>query len=311
VRHRLAALGYQETINFSFVETHWEAGLAGNPDPIKLLNPIASQMSVMRSSLIGSLLQVLKFNLDRKAPQVRVFELGRVFLRDAEVATTDSTVKGIRQPMRVAGLAWGDSAAERWEGKARRVDFYDMKGEVEALLAPRAASFEPVSHPALHPGRAARVLLDGRAIGVVGELHPRWRQEWDFAHAPVLFELELDAVTARPVPVAQPVPRQQPVERDIALVVAEGVTHDTLMKAIRAAADPALLREATLFDIYRPQPTRDGAPTSSGLAEGQKSMAVRLSFNSDGATLTDEQVEAAVHLIIDQLGARLGARLRV
>ncbi|HEY2255014.1 MAG TPA: phenylalanine--tRNA ligase subunit beta, partial [Variovorax sp.] len=311
VRHRLAALGYQETINFSFVEAHWEAELAGNADPIKLLNPIASQMSVMRSSLIGSLLQVLKFNLDRKAAQARVFELGRVFLRDAAVATTDSTVKGIHQPMRVAGLAWGDAEAGRWEGKAKRVDFYDMKGDVEALLAPRVASFEPVSHPALHPGRAARVLLDGRAIGVVGELHPRWRQQWDFAQAPVLFELELDAVTARPVPEAQPVPRQQPVERDIALVVAEAVTHDALMKAIRAAADPALLREAALFDIYRPAPARDGAASGGGLAQGEKSMAVRLSFNSDGATLTDEQVEAAVRLIIDQLGARLGARLRV
>jgi phenylalanyl-tRNA synthetase beta chain len=155
------------------------------------------------------------------------------------------------------------------------------------------------------------VLLEDREIGVVGELHPRWRQAWDFAHAPVLFELELDAVMARPVPVAEPVPRHQPVERDIALVVAETVSHDALMKAIRAAADPALLREASLFDIYRPQPAQGGSPAGGGLAEGQKSMAVRLSFNSDGATLTDEQVEAALRLIIDQLGACLGARLRV
>ncbi|MDL9997167.1 phenylalanine--tRNA ligase subunit beta [Variovorax sp. J22P240] len=310
VRHRLAALGYQETINFSFVEAHWEQDLAGNENPIKLLNPIASQMSVMRSSLIGSLLQVLKFNLDRKAPRARVFELGRVFLRDDSVVTTDSTVKGIHQPMRVAGLAWGDADEARWEGKAQRTDFFDVKGDVEALLAPRVASFEPVEHPALHPGRAARVLLDGRAIGVVGELHPRWRQKWDFAHAPVLFELELDAVTARPVPVAQPVPKHQAVERDIAVVVAEAVTHDALMQAIRAASDASLLREISLFDIYRPTVGRDGAVASGGLAQGEKSMAVRLSFNSDAATLTDEQVEAAVRAIIEQLGARLGARMR-
>jgi len=310
VRHRLAALGYQETINFSFVEAHWERDLAGNADPIKLLNPIASQMSVMRSSLLGSLLQVLKFNLDRKAPRARVFELGRVFLRDDSVVTTDNTVKGIHQPMRVAGLAWGDADEARWEGKAQRTDFFDIKGDVEALLAPRVATFEPVEHPALHPGRAARVVLDGRAIGVVGELHPRWRQKWDFAHAPVLFELELDAVTVRPVPVAQPVPKHQAVERDLAVVVAEAVTHDALMQAIRAASDASLLREVGLFDIYRPTVARDGAVAAGGLAQGEKSMAVRLSFNSDAATLTDEQVEAAVRAIIEQLGARLGARMR-
>jgi phenylalanyl-tRNA synthetase beta chain len=306
VCHRLAALGYQETINFSFVEEAWERELAGNADPIRLLNPIASQMSVMRSSLIGSLLQVLKFNVDRRAARARVFELGRVFLRDGTVATTDGTVKGIHQPMRVAGLAWGDAQDARWEGKARRADFFDVKGDVEALLAPRAAAFEPVDHPALHPGRAARVLLDGRPIGVVGELHPRWRQQWDFAHAPMLFELDLDAVTARPVPAAQPVVKYQAVERDIALAVAESVTHDALMRAIRDASDPRLLRELTLFDIYRPA----AGAAAGGLAEGEKSMAVRLNFNSDAATLTDEQVEAAIHAIVAQLGARFGARLR-
>jgi phenylalanyl-tRNA synthetase beta chain len=310
VRNRLASLGYQETINFSFVEAHWEEELAANPRPIKLLNPIASQMSVMRSSLIGSLLHVLKFNLDRKAPVVRVFELGRVFLRDDSVVTTDSTVKGIHQPMRVAGLAWGDPEDERWEGKAQRTDFFDMKGDVEALLAPRIPTFEPVAHPALHPGRAARVLLDGREIGVVGELHPRWRQKWELAQAPMLFEVQLDAVTARPVPVAQPVPKHQAVERDIAVVVAEAVTHDALLQAIHAASDAALLRNVALFDIYRPTMARDGT-VSGSLAQGEKSMAVRLSFNSDAATLTDEQVEAAVHAIVGQLGARLGARLRV
>ncbi|RZI72859.1 MAG: phenylalanine--tRNA ligase subunit beta [Variovorax sp.] len=305
VRHRIAALGYQETINFSFVEAHWEQDLAGNVNPVKLLNPIASQMSVMRSSLLGSLLQVLKFNLDRKAPRVRVFEVGRVFLRDDSVVTTDSTVKGIRQPMRVAGLAWGDDENARWEGKAARSDFYDVKGDVEALLAPLLPTFEPAAHPALHPGRSARVLVDGCDIGVVGELHPRWRQKWELSQAPVLFELDLDAVVARPVPVAQPVPRHQAVERDIAVVVAEAVTHDALMQSI-ASADPAagLLQGASLFDIYRPQ------STSGGVAMGEKSMAVRLSFQSDAATLTDEQIEPAVRAIVDQLSAQLGARLR-
>ncbi|MDQ7998701.1 MAG: phenylalanine--tRNA ligase subunit beta [Pseudomonadota bacterium] len=307
VRHRLAALGYQETINFSFVEAEWERDLAGNADPVKLLNPIASQMSVMRSSLVGSLLQVLKFNLDRKAPRVRVFELGRVFLRDAGVATTDSTVKGVRQPMRVAGLAWGDAQAARWEGKPQRADFYDAKGDVEALLAPALPTFERTEHPALHPGRAARVLLGGREIGVVGELHPRWRQQWDFAQAPVLFELDLDAVTARAVPVAQPVAKHQAVERDIALVVAESVAAGAVLDAARAAPTQGLLRDAVLFDIYRPQP---GAASTGGLAEGEKSLAVRLSFQSDASSLTDEQVDVAVQAVLAQATSAVGARLR-
>lgn len=311
VRHRVAALGYQETINFSFVEAHWEQDLAGNANPVKLLNPIASQMSVMRSSLIGSLLQVLKFNLDRKAPRVRVFEAGRVFLRDDTVETTDSTVKGIRQPMRLAGLAWGDAEAARWDGKPQRVDFYDVKGDVEALLAPRVPTFEVADHPALHPGRSARVLLDGRVIGVVGELHPRWRQKWDFAQAPIVFELDLEALAERPVPVAKPVPKFQAVERDIAVVVAESVTHGALMQAIASASTSGLLRDAVLFDIYRPQPARDGTVAATGgLTAGEKSMAVRLSFQSDGATLTDEQVDPAVRAIIDRLAADFGARLR-
>ena len=307
VRHRVAALGYQETINFSFVEAEWERDLAGNADPVKLLNPIASQMSVMRSSLIGSLLQVLKFNLDRKAPRVRVFELGRVFLRDAGVATTDSTVKGVRQPMRMAGLAWGDAQAARWDGKPQRADFYDAKGDVEALLAPAVPTFERIEHPALHPGRAARVLLDGREIGVVGELHPRWRQQWEFAQPPVLFELDLDAVTARTVPVAQPVAKHQVVERDVALVVAESVAAGAVLDAARAAATQGLLRDAVLFDIYRPHP---GAASTGGLADGEKSLAVRLSFQSDASSLTDEQVDAAVQAVLAQAAAAVGARLR-
>jgi phenylalanyl-tRNA synthetase beta chain len=311
VRHRVAALGYQETINFSFVEAHWEQDLAGNANPVKLLNPIASQMSVMRSSPIGSLLQVLKFNLDRKAPRVRVFEAGRVFLRDDTVETTDSTVKGISQPMRLAGLAWGDAEAARWDGRPQRVDFYDVKGDVEALLAPRVPTFELAEHPALHPGRSARVLLDGRVIGVVGELHPRWRQKWDFAQAPIVFELDLEALAERPVPVAKPVPKFQAVERDIAVVVAESVTHGALMQAIGSASTGGLLRDAVLFDIYRPQTGRDGTVTATGgLAAGEKSMAVRLSFQGESATLTDEQVDPAVRAIVDRLAADFGARLR-
>jgi len=306
VRRAIAALGYQETINYSFVEESWEKDLAGNTNPIRLLNPIASQMSVMRSSLIGSLLQVVKFNADRKADRVRVFELGRVFLRNAAVQSTDTTVEGFDQPMRVAGMAWGPVEPLGWQGKARNVDFYDVKADVEKLLAPRKAEFVAAEHPALHPGRSAQVLLDGAVIGHVGELHPRWRQAWELSTAPVVFELSLDAVTARVVPVAQGVAKQQPVERDIAVIVAESVTHDQLMKAIQAAPTDGLLQNAVLFDIYRP---KADAPAGS-LAVGEKSLAVRLTLGAAEASLTEAQIEAAMNAVLAHLTAQVCARLR-
>jgi phenylalanyl-tRNA synthetase beta chain len=306
LRRMIAGLGYQETINFSFVEDSWERDLAGNAQPIRLLNPIASQMSVMRSSLIGSLLQVVKFNADRKAERVRVFELGRVFLRDASVGNTDTTVEGFDQPMRVAGMAWGTEQPLNWQGKARHVDFYDVKGDVEALLAPRQAQFLAAEHPALHPGRSAQVVLDGVVIGHVGELHPRWRQAWDLPTAPVVFELALDAVLARVVPVAEPVAKHQPVERDLAVIVNESVTHAQLMQAIHAAPTEGLLLGAVLFDIYRPK--ADAA--SGALAVGEKSLAVRLTLGQPQATLTEAQIEGAMNAIVSHLGQHLAARLR-
>lgn len=307
LRHHLAQLGYQETINYSFVEERWERDYAGNADPIRLLNPIASQMNVMRSSLLGSLLAVLKFNTDRKAHRVRVFELGRVFTKDASVADTDTTVAGFAQPMRVAGVAYGDDAALQWGMPARTVDFFDVKGDVEALLAPRVPTFEPADHPAMHPGRCARVWLDGQAIGFVGELHPRWRQLEGWSLAPVMFELELPAVLDRRVPVAQPVTRHQPVERDMAVVVKENVTHTALMDAVHGAATQGWLKRADLFDVYRP---KKGSETTAGLAADEKSLAVRLTLERADANLTDEAIDGVVKAVLGSLAERVQARLR-
>ncbi len=305
VRRAMAALGYQETINYSFVDESWERDLAGNAQPIRLLNPIASQMSVMRSNLMGSLLQVIKFNADRKADRVRVFELGRVFLRNPAVQSTDTTVEGFEQPMRVAGMAWGPLEPLGWQGKGRHVDFFDVKADVEKLLAPRKAEFVVAEHPALHPGRSAEVLLDGQSIGFVGELHPRWRQSWELTSAPVVLELSLDAVVQRPVPVARGVAKHPSVERDLAVIVQEEVSHAQLMQAIHAAPTEGLLRDVVLFDIYRPK-----ADSAGGLALGEKSMAVRLSLRSDEATLTDAQIETTMNAVLAQLRQQLSARLR-
>ena len=308
VRRLLAQLGYQETINFSFVEERWERELAGNADPIKLLNPIASQMSVMRSSLLGSLIAVLKFNLDRKAQRVRLFEVGRVFRKDTAVKDSDTSVAGFDQPMRVAGLAYGGLDQLQWGSAERHVDFFDLKGDVEALLAPLQPTFKPDVHPAMHPGRCASVWLGERCIGHVGELHPKWRQAYDLMQAPVMFELALDAVLAREIPVFQAVSRHQPVERDIALVVKESVPLAAVMEAIRAPGSP-LLRDAALFDVYRPRKAADGS-VSGGLAADEKSLAVRLTLNRDDATLTEDEIDALVKATLEALSQRVAARLR-
>ena len=303
VRHALAALDYQETINFSFVEARWEHELHGNADPIKVLNPIASPLAVMRSSLIGSLVQVLQYNLARKAGRVRVFELGRVALRDTSVVAGELTVAGIHQPMRIAALAYGPAMATQWGVKERAVDFFDIKGDVEALLAPRQPVFEAVAHPALHPGRSARVLLDGQVIGVIGELHPRWRQAYDLPQPPVLVELDLAAVQAQPVPAAQAIPRHQSIWRDLALVVPEASTHDGLISALRA--DPAgLVRSAKLFDVYRP------SAGTAGFGAGERSMAVRLELLDGAATLTEDRIDAAVAAAVARASVAQGAHLR-
>jgi phenylalanyl-tRNA synthetase beta chain len=309
VRRHLAHLGYQETINFSFVEERWERELAGNPDPVRLLNPIASQMSVMRSSLLGSLVSVLKFNLDRKATRVRLFEIGRIFRKDASVQDSDTTVAGFNQPTRVAGLAFGSVDPSQWGVAGRVSDFYDVKGDVQALLTPLIPEFRPDEHPAMHPGRCASVWLGGVRVGHVGELHPRWRQAYDLTLAPVLFELGLDAVLERQVPVFQGVGRHQPVERDLAIVVKETVSHAAVMEVIHSLGNP-LLREALLFDVYRPKKQVDGQIASGALQPDEKSFAIRLLLNRDDATLTDSEIEDAVKTVLTALEQRVAARLR-
>lgn len=317
LRHKVAGLGYQETINFSFVKEEWERDLAGNANPVKLLNPIAAPMSVMRSSLMGSLLEVLRFNLDRKSTRVRVFEVGRVFKKDPTVEHSSTTVAGIDQPMRIAGLAYGPNSPLQWGGPERAVDFFDMKADVVALFAPVELEFVALNsnpkagegvqlpHPALHPGRSAAVLRNGALIGFIGELHPKHRQAWGFAAAPLLFEFEWEALIHGVVPKAHPVPRFQSVERDIAVVVKDLVTHADLMNAVYSSQTKGLLKGACLFDIYRPK-----GQVVAGMSEGEKSLAVRLTLSSEEGTLTEAEIESVTSVVIQALGDKVGARLR-
>jgi len=305
LRRAVAARDYFETINFSFVEERWERELAGETDPIRLLNPIAAPLAVMRTSLIGSLVQVLRHNQARRATRVRVFELGRVFKRSAAVANGPLAVAGIAQPLRLGGLAWGPAEQQQWSLKDRAVDFFDVKGDLEALFAPQTLAFEAAEHPALHPGRSALVKLDGQVIGVVGELHPRWRQAYEISGgAPVVFELDLEAALSRTLPQGQPLPRQQAVQRDLALVVKDAVSHDALTATITSAGG-ALLRSAKLFDVFKP-----AAGSSTDLQADERSLAVRLELLDDEATLTDERIDAAVAAIVAAAAQQLGARLR-
>lgn len=303
LRHAMAARDFQETINFSFVEERVERELAGNDDPIRVLNPIAAPLAVMRSSLLGSLVGVLRHNLARRAARVRVFEIGRVFSRDATAVDGPLSVAGVRQPLHLGALAYGAADAPQWGSKERTVDFYDLKGDIEALLSPRRAVFVAATHPALHPGRCARIEIDGEVIGHLGELHPRWRQAYELPHAPVLFELSLDAARGRVVPQGRPVPRHQISSRDLALVVDDKVSHDQLVHVLRDDAS-GLVRAALLFDVYRP------AHQGGGIAAGERSMAVRLDILDEHANLTDERIDAAVAAAVQRAHDAFGARLR-
>ena len=303
LRHEMADLGWQETISFSFVDERWERDFAGNANPVRVVNPIVETSSAMRSSLIGGLVEALRVNLSRKAPRVFVFELGKVFLRDAGVPHGPLTVAGLSQPLRLGGLAFGPVAPQQWGVAERPVDFYDVKGDLETLLAPRSARFVPSSHPALHPGRNAAIELDGERIGVVGELHPRWRQTYELPGTVIVFEIDAQALMQRRLPTFATLPRQQSAWRDIAVVARRGVSHEALMAAIEGGAE-GLVRGATLFDIYEPK------GPAAGIVEGERSLAVRLELRDDSRTLTDEHIDRVVAGVLAALETRLGARLR-
>ncbi len=294
LRRVLAGRDYQEVISYAFVEEAWEADFAGNTDPVRLANPIASQLAVMRSSLIGGLVGVLGSNLRRRAERVRIFEIGRCFLR----SSATGPVAGYEQPVRVAALAWGPALAEQWGVATRKLDFYDVKADLEALLG-SAAVFEAAVHPALHPGRCARVVLDGRSVGFVGELHPAWVQKYDLLSAPVLFELELNAALARNLPAYQELARQQAVTRDIALVLRTQVQVAELLAVLKTASSE-IVRSIRVFDVY----------AGKGLEPDTRSIALRVVLQHTERTLEEAEIEQAIQALVKAAGEQLGGQLR-
>ncbi|WP_288380826.1 phenylalanine--tRNA ligase subunit beta [uncultured Massilia sp.] len=304
IRHQLADIGYQEVVNMSFVEAVWEQDFAGNDAPIRLQNPIASQLSVMRSNLVGSLLANVRYNVNRKAGRVRVFEIGAVFHRNPDAQDGPLAIAGFDQPKRVAAIAYGPALDEQWGEKTRTVDFFDVKADLEALFAPAALRFVKGEHPALHPGRSAFVELDGKRIGFIGELHPRWLQKYDLPQAPVLFEVDAEALRLRAVPCYAEISKFPGATRDLALVVKQGVAAQDVLDTFHAeiASNPAgkIVQAVVLFDEYR----------GKGLETDEKSLAFRFSLQDTQSTLQDEVVDAIMAAIATAAEQKVGAKLR-
>jgi len=289
LRQSLVLRDYQEAVTYSFVEAEWERDLCGNSAPIALQNPIASQMSVMRSSLLGGLLEALRTNLARKQPRVRLFEIGGCFSGNAGIYV---------QQERVAGLAYGAAMPEQWGEKARNVDFFDVKGDVEALFAPHTLKFKAAAYPASHPGRSAQIFHGDKAIGWIGELHPQWQQQYDLPQPAVWFEVALVDLVQTPVPYSADVSKFPPARRDIAVVVDEGVAVQSLLDVMRSVKATYVF-DIALFDLYR----------GNGVEKGKKSLAFRVLLQDTQKTLTEPEIEASTSMLVDAL-QKQGAQLR-
>ncbi len=294
LRHILADLGYQEVINYSFTPDTWETDFASNLAPLRLANPIASQMSVMRSNLIGGLIASLKHNLNHGETRLKLFEIGRCFLaNEASVAA---------QPEKVAGLVYGARYPEQWgEGgqKGSPADFHSVKGELEIILNNRASRFKKGTHPALHPGRSAHIEIDGKMVGILGELHPQWQHQYELPLAPILFEVDFDIVSDAIAPAFRPVSRMQAVRRDVALLVNESTEIQAMLDAVSGRKMASLIEFAP-FDIYR----------GSNVENGKKSVAFRIVMQDTDSTLTDSEADTKVSEIIKVLYEDCGATIR-
>ncbi len=290
IYEQMACRGFQEVVSYAFVDEAWEQDFAANNDPIRLQNPLASHLSVMRSTLVGGLVQILANNLNRKQNRVRLFEVARVFSRAADGSFI--------QEERLGGLAYGSTLPEQWGEASRQIDFYDVKADIEALFAGSELTFKVSSNPALHPGRSADIFIGEEHVGFMGQLHPKWIQKYDLSQAPIVFELDFKAVLHRSKTVYHPVSKFQAARRDLAFVVPEEMNFDTLLHVLRDSASD-LVTDIALFDVYQGQ----------GLAEGTKSFAVKVILQDVNATLVDEKVEQEMNKLVAAAGT-IQAQLR-
>ncbi len=290
IRQLLIARDYQEVVTYSFVDKEWEADLAGNDHPVSLQNPIASQLGVMRSTLLGGLMDVLRFNLNRRHERIRIFEIGRCFT---------ASENGYAQPQRAAALCFGGVKAEQWGEALRQADFFDIKADLEALCYPLELGFVAATHPALHPGQSARILLNEEPVGWIGALHPRWQQKYDLPQPAVMFEIDLAVLVQRKIPVFSEISKFPTVRRDLAIVVDDMVNVKNLLDGLRKHL-PATVTDLKLFDVYR----------GKGIDLGKKSLAFKVLMQDTQKTLTDDEVETVMANIKDILATRFNATLR-
>ena len=289
LKRRLVGRDWQEVVTFGFVSSDVEAAIDPDARPVKVLNPIAAHLDVMRTTLLPGLIEVLRTNVNRKAARMRIFETGRVFAGG----------RADQQPMRVGGLAFGGVAPEQWGEKLRGVDFFDVKGDLEALATPLRVTTRRAERAWLHPGRSAVVNLEGRDAGWLGELHPRVARHFELPVAPIVFELDLDALATVPLPEGRPVSRLPVVRRDLAVLVDEALPAQTIQDALIGAGVP-YVDTIQPFDVYR----------GKGLPPGKKSLAILVLIRDTERTLTDAEIEGAVGALRRVLEDRFGAELR-
>jgi len=294
VRQVLVDRGYQETVNYSFVDPEIQALLAPDDAPEILANPISLDMSRMRTTLWSGLLKTVQYNKHRQQERVRVFEIGKRFRRVAGQ---------LHQELMVSGVITGASAGLHWEGRNQPVDFYDAKTDVETLLAlsgnPSAFELLADQHPALHPGKSASIKRNGVVIGWLGELHPHAQSKLDLAGTVVLFELAYSEIARGEIPRFKPVSKFPSIRRDLAFILDEPVTAQTVVDTASAAGGNRL-KAVEIFDLYR----------GKGVADGKKSLAIALTIQDDSQTLTDAEIEDLVTKIITAMQQVTGATLR-
>ncbi|MCB1767223.1 MAG: phenylalanine--tRNA ligase subunit beta [Candidatus Competibacteraceae bacterium] len=295
LRETLVQRGFQEAITYSFVDPIFQKHLDPECKPLALANPISADLAVMRTSLWPGLLKALIYNQKRQQSRVRLFEQGLNFLPNKE---------RLRQELFLGGVAAGPVLPEQWDAPVRMLDFFDLKADVEALLALTgelgAFRFVAATHPALHPGQSARIERSGESMGWMGALHPRVAQALDVEGDVFVFELRLAGLQAARLPVFQELSRFPVSRRDLAIVVDENVTAQAVQNHIRQRGGP-LLREVWLFDVYR----------GKGIAEGRKSLAFGLNLQDFSRNLTDSMVDETVSGIIAGLTEQFGATLRI
>ena len=293
VRRQLAARDYLETVNFAFVDAQWLAHWQVADGAVPLANPLSAELAVMRTALLPGVVATLQRNVARQAGRVRLFEIGNVF--QAEVGTAP------RETVRLAAAVVGEAAAEQWGQPARKVDFHDLKGDLESVAALSGAQLE--FRPSLashgHPGRSADVYRDNQKVGWIGQLHPRLQRALDLDAEVIAFEVDLAPLSARALPRAGDLSRYPSVRRDIAFVVADTVPWAQIAATARTAAGP-LLRDVQLFDRY----------VGQGVESGQKSLAMGLILQDNSRTLTDADVAQVVAQVVAAIGDAHGAKVR-